>query len=120
MGLICGVGNTSAEVWKSIIAGKSGVAKIATFDTSNFACQIAAEVRNFDPLNFIEKKEVKKRTVLREAKTRPPNGVITRIITRSRRQALDSLVSAKASRLGKNSISAPGPKHTSKKGSFRI
>jgi 3-oxoacyl-[acyl-carrier-protein] synthase II len=60
LGLICGVGNTSAEVWKNIVGGKSGVAKITSFDTSNFACQIAAEVKNFDPLNFIEKKEVKK------------------------------------------------------------
>jgi 3-oxoacyl-[acyl-carrier-protein] synthase II len=60
LGLICGVGNTSVEVWKSIIEGKSGVARIASFDTSNFACKIAAEVKNFDPLNFIEKKEVKK------------------------------------------------------------
>lgn len=60
LGLICGVGNTSAEIWKSIVAGRSGVAKITHFDASNHACQIAAEVKNFDPLNFIEKKEVKK------------------------------------------------------------
>jgi 3-oxoacyl-[acyl-carrier-protein] synthase II len=60
LGLICGVGNTSVEVWKNIVAGKSGVARIASFDTTNFACQIAAEVKNFDPLNFIDKKEVKK------------------------------------------------------------
>jgi 3-oxoacyl-[acyl-carrier-protein] synthase II len=60
LGLICGVGNSSAEVWKNIVAGKSGVAKIAGFDTTNFACQIAAEVKNFDPLNFIDKKDVKK------------------------------------------------------------
>ncbi|HKR96521.1 MAG TPA: beta-ketoacyl-ACP synthase II [Candidatus Angelobacter sp.] len=60
LGLICGVGNTSTEVWQNIIAGKSGVTRISRFDSSNFACQIAAEVKNFDPLNFIEKKEVKK------------------------------------------------------------
>jgi len=60
MGLICGVGNTSTEVWQNIIAGKGGVTRITRFDTSNFACQIAAEVKGFDPLNFIEKKEVKK------------------------------------------------------------
>ncbi|HET6934894.1 MAG TPA: beta-ketoacyl-ACP synthase II [Candidatus Angelobacter sp.] len=60
LGLICGVGNTSPEVWKSIVAGTSGVGKITHFDASAFACQIAAEVKNFDPLNFIEKKEVKK------------------------------------------------------------
>jgi 3-oxoacyl-[acyl-carrier-protein] synthase II len=60
LGLICGVGNTSAEVWKNIVEGKSGVGKITHFDASAHACQIAAEVKNFDPLNFIEKKEVKK------------------------------------------------------------
>jgi len=60
LGLICGVGNTSSEVWKNIVAGKSGVAKITHFDAGNFACQIAAEVKGFDPLNFVEKKEVKK------------------------------------------------------------
>jgi 3-oxoacyl-[acyl-carrier-protein] synthase II len=58
--LICGVGNTTDEVWKGLLAGKSGVGFISHFDATNFACQIAAEVRNFDPLNFIEKKELKK------------------------------------------------------------
>ncbi|HMC32101.1 MAG TPA: beta-ketoacyl synthase N-terminal-like domain-containing protein, partial [Candidatus Angelobacter sp.] len=60
LGLICGVGHTSAEVWQNIVAGKSGIAKITSFDAGNFACQIAAEVKGFDPLNFIEKKEIKK------------------------------------------------------------
>jgi 3-oxoacyl-[acyl-carrier-protein] synthase II len=60
IGLICGVGNTTEEVWQALLAGKSGVKRISLFDPSDFACQIAAEVKNFDPLNFIEKKEVKK------------------------------------------------------------
>jgi 3-oxoacyl-[acyl-carrier-protein] synthase II len=60
IGLICAVGNTTEEVWKNLLAGKSGVGRITQFDTSRHACQIAAEVKNFDPLNFIEKKEVKK------------------------------------------------------------
>ncbi len=60
IGLICAVGNTSAEVWQNIVAGKGGVARITSFDATNFACQIAAEVKGFDPLNFIEKKEIKK------------------------------------------------------------
>ena len=60
LGLICGVGNSTEEVWKALLAGKSGVARITGFDVSNFACQIAAEVKNFDPLKYIEKKEVKK------------------------------------------------------------
>ena len=60
LGLICGVGNSTEEVWKAVLAGKSGVARIAGFDASNFACQIAAEVKGFDPLKYVEKKEVKK------------------------------------------------------------
>jgi 3-oxoacyl-[acyl-carrier-protein] synthase II len=60
IGLICAVGNTTEEVWKNLLAGKSGVGRITQFDTSRHACQIAAEVKHFDPLNFIEKKEVKK------------------------------------------------------------
>jgi len=60
MGLICGVGHTAEEVWSCLLAGKSGVAPITFFDTSQHACTIAAEVKNFDPLNFVEKKEVKK------------------------------------------------------------
>jgi len=60
LGMICGVGNTTEEVWKAVLAGKSGVARITRFDPTQFACQIAAEVKNFDPLNFIEKKELKK------------------------------------------------------------
>jgi len=60
LGLICGVGNSTEEVWKALLAGKSGVARITGFDPSNFACQIAAEVKHFDPLKYIERKELKK------------------------------------------------------------
>jgi 3-oxoacyl-[acyl-carrier-protein] synthase II len=58
--LICGLGNSTDVVWKGLLAGKSGVGRITSFDPTAFACQIAAEVKNFDPLNYIEKKEVKK------------------------------------------------------------
>jgi 3-oxoacyl-[acyl-carrier-protein] synthase II len=60
LGMICGVGNTVPEIWQNLTAGKSGVARITQFDASQFACQIAAEVKNFDPLNFVDKKESKK------------------------------------------------------------
>jgi len=60
LGLICGVGNTTEDVWSELLAVKSGVARITHFDSAKFACQIAAEVKGFDPLNFIEKKELKK------------------------------------------------------------
>jgi 3-oxoacyl-[acyl-carrier-protein] synthase II len=60
IGLICGVGNTTEEVWRNLLAGKSGVAGITHFDASQFACQIAAEVKNFDPLQFIDKREMRR------------------------------------------------------------
>jgi 3-oxoacyl-[acyl-carrier-protein] synthase II len=60
LGLICGLGHTSDEVWKNILAGKSGVGRITHFDATNFASRIAAEVKGFDPSKFIEKKEIKK------------------------------------------------------------
>ena len=62
LGLICGVGNTVAEVWSNLLAGKSGVARIIDFNDNieKYACKIAAQVKNFDPLNFVEKKEAKK------------------------------------------------------------
>jgi 3-oxoacyl-[acyl-carrier-protein] synthase II len=60
VGLICAVGNKTDEVWRNLLTGTSGVGRITQFDSSKHACQIAAEVKNFDPLNFIEKKEVKK------------------------------------------------------------
>jgi 3-oxoacyl-[acyl-carrier-protein] synthase II len=47
-------------VWQALQAGKSGVERITGFDASLFACQIAAEVKNFDPLQFIDKKEARK------------------------------------------------------------
>jgi len=60
IGLICAVGNTTEEVWQNLVAGKSGITRITLFDAKDFACQIAAEVKNFDPLKFVEKKEIKK------------------------------------------------------------
>lgn len=60
IGLICGVGNNTEEVWKALQAGKSGIGRITHFDAGQYGSQIAAEVKNFDPLQWIEKKEVKK------------------------------------------------------------
>jgi 3-oxoacyl-[acyl-carrier-protein] synthase II len=60
VGLICGVGNTAPEVWGGLIAGRSGIGPITAFDTTGFPVTIAAEVRGFDPLNFVEKKESRK------------------------------------------------------------
>jgi 3-oxoacyl-[acyl-carrier-protein] synthase II len=60
LGLICGVGNTTPEVWGQLLAGTSGVGPIQSFDTTGFPVTFAAEVKNFDPLAFIDKKESRK------------------------------------------------------------
>ena len=60
IGLVCGSGNTKEEVWSSLLAGRSRVGAITRFDVSSFPVRIASEVKSFDPLKFIEKKEVKK------------------------------------------------------------
>ena len=60
VGLICGVGNTTDAVWEQLVAGTSGVETIASFDASEFPVTFAAEVKNFDPLAFVDKKESRK------------------------------------------------------------
>lgn len=60
VGLISPLGLQAEETWQACKAGKSGITKITHFDTSLFACQIAGEVKGFDPAKFIEKKEIKK------------------------------------------------------------
>jgi 3-oxoacyl-[acyl-carrier-protein] synthase II len=60
IGLVSAVGHTTEETWASLLAGKSGVGPITHFDASQHTARIAAEVKNFDPLQFIDKKDVKK------------------------------------------------------------
>jgi 3-oxoacyl-[acyl-carrier-protein] synthase II len=60
VGLLTAVGLDTAESWQNLLAGKGGVASITHFDTTGFSVSIAAEVKGFDPLRFIEKKELKK------------------------------------------------------------
>jgi 3-oxoacyl-[acyl-carrier-protein] synthase II len=60
VGLVCGCGIGTDEVWRNLLAGKSGIGPITQFDATAFDCRIAGEVRNFDPLNWLEKKELKK------------------------------------------------------------
>ena len=63
IGLVSSLGIGTSENWKALLAGRSGVETITKFDASQFATKIAGEVRGFDPLQFIEKKDVKKMDV---------------------------------------------------------
>lgn len=60
MGLVCGVGNTASQVWEGLLAGKSGMGEITAFDLTGHSVRFAAEVKNFDPHVFVEKKEARK------------------------------------------------------------
>jgi 3-oxoacyl-[acyl-carrier-protein] synthase II len=60
VGLVCALGIGTEESWKNLLAGVSGIGPITHFDTTDFDCKIAGEVKNFDPFQWIEKKELKK------------------------------------------------------------
>ena len=60
LGLVSAVGHTAPEVWQNLLAGHSGIATITQFDVSAFPVTFAAEVKNFDPLQFVDKKEARK------------------------------------------------------------
>ena len=60
VGLLSSVGLSTGETWDGLLAGKSGIGAISRFDASGFAAKIAGEVRGFNPLNWVDKKDVKK------------------------------------------------------------
>lgn len=60
LGALTPVGNTIPEYWNGLISGVSGAGPITRFDASKFKSQFACEVKNFDPLNFFDRKEVRK------------------------------------------------------------
>ena len=60
LGAITPLGNTVAEFWENIVAGKSGAAPITKFDASKFKTQFGCEVKNFHPEDYFEKKEIRK------------------------------------------------------------
>jgi 3-oxoacyl-[acyl-carrier-protein] synthase II len=60
VGLVSSVGVGTDATWSAVLAGQSGIGPITHFDASNFAVRFAGEVKGFDPLQFIAKKDVKK------------------------------------------------------------
>jgi len=59
-GAITPIGNNAKEYWESLKIGASGAAPITLFDSTNFKTKFASEVKNYDPLNYFDKKEAKK------------------------------------------------------------
>lgn len=60
LGALTPIGNNAEEYWKNLLAGVSGAAPITRFDVTKFRTRFACEVKNFDPVQFIDRKEVKR------------------------------------------------------------
>ncbi len=60
VGAISPIGNTAAEFWQALLAGKSGIGLITRFDAAEYDAKIAGEVKDFDPTVFIDKKEARR------------------------------------------------------------
>jgi 3-oxoacyl-[acyl-carrier-protein] synthase II len=60
MGAVTPIGNTLDQYWNALIAGKSGAAEITHFDASKFKTQFACEIKDFDPLDFFDRKDARK------------------------------------------------------------
>ncbi|MCT7950282.1 beta-ketoacyl-ACP synthase II [Ancylothrix sp. C2] len=60
LGAITPIGNTLAEYWDGLMAGKNGIGEITLFDASRHDCRIAGEVKGFDPHEYLERKEAKR------------------------------------------------------------
>ena len=60
MGAVTPVGNTVAATWEALLAGQSGVAPITKFDASSFPVRFAAEVKGFNPGEYMDRKEIKR------------------------------------------------------------
>src|SRR5205085_9449902 len=62
LGVVTPVGNELEAFWKNLVAGKSGIGRIQTFDTANYDCKIGGEVRDFEPKNFFKNAKDVRRT----------------------------------------------------------
>ncbi|TDN88132.1 3-oxoacyl-[acyl-carrier-protein] synthase II [Salegentibacter sp. 24] len=60
LGALTPIGNNIEEYWEALVAGKSGGAPITYFDTEKFKTKFACELKNFDPLDFFDRKEVRR------------------------------------------------------------
>jgi len=60
VGAVTPVGNTAEEFWAALLEGRSGIGAITRFDTTGYATRIACEVKGFDPLKYIDKKDERK------------------------------------------------------------
>jgi 3-oxoacyl-[acyl-carrier-protein] synthase II (EC 2.3.1.41) len=60
LGAVTPIGNSPAEFWQSLLAGRCGIGPITHFDASRHDCRIAGEVKGFDPFDYLDRKDVKR------------------------------------------------------------
>ena len=60
LGVICSIGEGIDQYWSSLLSGTCGIARLERFDSTGFPCQIASEVRDFDPCRYMDPKEVRR------------------------------------------------------------
>jgi 3-oxoacyl-[acyl-carrier-protein] synthase II len=60
LGALTPLGNTTDEFWAALLQGRSGIGPITKFDTTGYPTRIAGEIRNFDPLKYVDKKEARR------------------------------------------------------------
>ncbi|TBR58445.1 beta-ketoacyl-[acyl-carrier-protein] synthase II [Westiellopsis prolifica IICB1] len=60
VGAITPIGNTPVEYWEGLVSGRNGIGEITLFDASHHACRIAGEVKNYDPHDYMDRKEAKR------------------------------------------------------------
>src|SRR5262245_44789263 len=60
LGMVSPLGIGSEENWRALIQGRSGIGRITRFDTSDYACKVAGELKGFNPGDWVAKKDIKK------------------------------------------------------------
>ena len=70
LGVISPIGNEIDTFWKNVKDGVCGIDKVTRFDASAFACQVAGEVKDFEPTQYIDRKEAKRMTATRTLRLR--------------------------------------------------
>lgn len=60
IGMLTPIGITEEEYWNSLIEGKSGISRVTHFDPKDFSCQIAGEIKNFNPADYLDSKKIRR------------------------------------------------------------
>ena len=60
LGVVTSLGINIEEFWQNLLAGRNGISRVTRFDPSDFSCQVGAEIRDFDPTEYLDAKEVRR------------------------------------------------------------